>query len=37
MRITIVAPGSRGDVQPYLALGHGLRTACARQATPCAC
>ena len=24
MRITIIAPGSRGDVQPYLALGDGL-------------
>lgn len=27
MRITIVANGSRGDVQPYLALGIGLRQA----------
>jgi UDP:flavonoid glycosyltransferase YjiC (YdhE family) len=27
MRITIVAVGSRGDVQPYLALGAGLRRA----------
>lgn len=24
MRVTIVAPGSRGDLQPYLALGRGL-------------
>jgi sterol 3beta-glucosyltransferase len=27
MRIAIIAPGSRGDVQPYLALGKGLRQA----------
>jgi len=27
MRIAIVAPGSRGDVEPYLALGRGLREA----------
>jgi sterol 3beta-glucosyltransferase len=27
MRITIIAPGSRGDVQPYLALGRGLKQA----------
>ena len=27
MRIAIMAPGSRGDVQPYLALGKGLRQA----------
>jgi sterol 3beta-glucosyltransferase len=27
MRIAIVALGSRGDVQPYIALGHGLREA----------
>lgn len=27
MRIVIIAPGSRGDVQPYLALGKGLQTA----------
>lgn len=27
MRITIIAPGSRGDVQPYLALGMGLKRA----------
>ena len=27
MRITIMAPGSRGDVQPYVALGAGLRRA----------
>jgi len=27
MRITIIAPGSRGDVQPYLALGKGLTQA----------
>ncbi len=26
-RITVVAAGSRGDVQPYVALGKGLRTA----------
>ena len=26
-RITIIAPGSRGDVQPYIALGVGLRQA----------
>jgi sterol 3beta-glucosyltransferase len=25
MRIAIIAPGSRGDVQPYLALGKGLQ------------
>jgi UDP:flavonoid glycosyltransferase YjiC (YdhE family) len=25
MRIVIIAPGSRGDVQPYLALGQGLQ------------
>ena len=24
MRITIIATGSRGDVQPYIALGKGL-------------
>ena len=24
MRIAIIAPGSRGDVQPYIALGKGL-------------
>jgi len=24
MRVTIIAPGSRGDIQPYLALGLGL-------------
>jgi UDP:flavonoid glycosyltransferase YjiC (YdhE family) len=24
MRITVIAPGSRGDVQPYIALGKGL-------------
>jgi UDP:flavonoid glycosyltransferase YjiC (YdhE family) len=27
MHITIIAPGSRGDVQPYLALGKGLKQA----------
>jgi len=27
MRIAIVAPGSRGDVKPYIALGKGLREA----------
>lgn len=27
MRIAIIAPGSRGDVQPYLALGKGLKDA----------
>jgi sterol 3beta-glucosyltransferase len=27
MRIAIIAPGSRGDVQPYIALGKGLREA----------
>ncbi len=27
MRVTIIAPGSRGDIQPYLALGLGLTNA----------
>jgi sterol 3beta-glucosyltransferase len=27
MRIAIIAMGSRGDVQPYLALGKGLKSA----------
>jgi UDP:flavonoid glycosyltransferase YjiC (YdhE family) len=27
MRIAVIAPGSRGDVQPYIALGKGLRDA----------
>jgi hypothetical protein len=27
MRIAIIAPGSRGDVQPYIALGKGLAKA----------
>lgn len=27
MRIVIIAPGSRGDVQPYIALGRGLQNA----------
>jgi sterol 3beta-glucosyltransferase len=27
MRISIAASGSRGDVQPYVALGHGLKAA----------
>lgn len=27
MRVTIIAPGSRGDIQPYLALGVGLTSA----------
>jgi UDP:flavonoid glycosyltransferase YjiC (YdhE family) len=27
MRIVIIAPGSRGDVQPYIALGTGLKNA----------
>jgi sterol 3beta-glucosyltransferase len=27
MQITIIAPGSRGDVQPYVALGKGLKDA----------
>ena len=27
MQITIIASGSRGDVQPYVALGAGLKTA----------
>jgi sterol 3beta-glucosyltransferase len=27
MRIAIIAPGSRGDVQPYVALGKGLKNA----------
>ena len=27
MKVTIIAPGSRGDVQPYVALGKGLRKA----------
>ena len=27
MRIAIIASGSRGDIQPYLALGKGLQTA----------
>lgn len=27
MRITILAPGSRGDIQPYVALGRGLSAA----------
>jgi sterol 3beta-glucosyltransferase len=27
MQVTIIAPGSRGDVQPYVALGKGLKEA----------
>ena len=27
MRVTVIAPGSRGDVQPYVALGTGLKEA----------
>ena len=27
MRIAIIAPGSRGDVQPYIALGKGIQDA----------
>lgn len=27
MRIAIIAPGSRGDIQPYIALGKGLQSA----------
>ena len=27
MRIVIIAPGSRGDIQPYIALGKGLKKA----------
>jgi UDP:flavonoid glycosyltransferase YjiC (YdhE family) len=27
MRIAIIAPGSRGDVEPYIALGKGLKDA----------
>jgi UDP:flavonoid glycosyltransferase YjiC (YdhE family) len=27
MRVAIIAPGSRGDVEPYLALGQGLTKA----------
>ncbi|MEO8356692.1 MAG: glycosyltransferase [Chloroflexota bacterium] len=27
MRIAIIALGSRGDVQPYIALGNGLKDA----------
>ncbi len=27
MRIAIIALGSRGDVQPYIALGQGLQAA----------
>ena len=27
MRIVIIAPGSRGDVEPYIALGKGLQDA----------
>ena len=27
MKIMIIAPGSRGDVQPYIALGRGLKNA----------
>ena len=27
MNIAIIAPGSRGDVQPYIALGKGLKEA----------
>jgi len=27
MKVTIIAPGSRGDVQPYVALGKGLKDA----------
>jgi UDP:flavonoid glycosyltransferase YjiC (YdhE family) len=27
MQVTLIASGSRGDVQPYVALGHGLRQA----------
>ena len=27
MRIALIAPGSRGDVEPYLALGKGLKQA----------
>jgi sterol 3beta-glucosyltransferase len=27
MKISIIAPGSRGDVQPYVALGNGLKKA----------
>ncbi|MBC8123247.1 MAG: glycosyltransferase family 1 protein [Gemmatimonadaceae bacterium] len=27
MKLTIIAPGSRGDVQPYVALGKGLKEA----------
>ncbi len=27
MRIVIIAPGTRGDVQPYIALGKGLQDA----------
>ena len=27
MQVTLIAPGSRGDVQPYVALGQGLKAA----------
>ena len=27
MQVTLIAPGSRGDVQPYVALGQGLKEA----------
>jgi sterol 3beta-glucosyltransferase len=27
MNVAIISPGSRGDVQPYLALGGGLKQA----------
>jgi len=27
MRIVIIAPGSQGDIQPYIALGNGLKQA----------
>src|SRR5512135_1697250 len=26
MRVTLLAPGSRGDVQPYIAIGQALQT-----------
>jgi len=29
MRIAIIASGSRGDVEPYIALGQGLKNAAA--------
>jgi UDP:flavonoid glycosyltransferase YjiC (YdhE family) len=37
MHMTLIAPGSQGDVRPYVALGRGLQAAGLRAGKPTIC